>query len=187
LILGTSARIAPQKKLEELILALRLANPRMPAYVVRIAGAPERGSEAYAEDLKARARAEGVPIDWLGEREDIDAFLGDVDLFVMISEPAGCPNASLEAMSAGLAVVATDVGGASEQVDDRVTGRLAPRADARALADAIVEAASDRERLAAWGGAGRARAERLFGMERMIDDYARVIGLAPAFTATGGP
>ena len=57
----------------------------------------------------------------------------------MISEPAGCPNASLEALAAGVPVVATDVGGASEQIVDGVTGRLVARRDAAALAEAIVE------------------------------------------------
>ena len=60
--------------------------------------------------------AAGLPVKLLGELDDPRPFYRDLDLFVMISEPAGCPNASLEAMAAGLPVVATDVGGAAEQV-----------------------------------------------------------------------
>ncbi len=51
-----------------------------------------------------------------------------LDVFVMISHPAGCPNASLEAMSAGLPIIATDYGGASEQVDATI-GELVPDGD----------------------------------------------------------
>jgi glycosyltransferase involved in cell wall biosynthesis len=175
LVLGTAARIAPQKKLEELVYAFRHAHPKMPPYVVRVAGAPERGAGAYHDELKALAR--GLPFEWLGERDDASWTEG-LDAFVMISEPEGCPNASLEAMSAGLAVLATDAGGASEQVEDAVTGRLTLRGDPRALGDAIADLARDRARLEAWGRAGRERAERLFGEARMIDDYTRVLGLS---------
>jgi glycosyltransferase involved in cell wall biosynthesis len=47
----------------------------------------------------------------------------------MISDPAGCPNASLEALASGLPVIATDVGGASEQVIDDLNGFLVPARD----------------------------------------------------------
>ncbi len=183
LVLGTSARIAPQKKLEELLRALRSAAPSMPRFVMRIAGAPEHGAEDYAEGL--RREAEGLPIEWLGETDDISAFLATLDLFVMVAEPAGCPNASLEAMAAGLPVVATDVGGASEQVVDGENGRLVARGDEEALSRALVDGACDRERLAVWGRAGRARAARLFDVERMIDDYARVLGVRVRAGARG--
>jgi glycosyltransferase involved in cell wall biosynthesis len=92
----------------------------------------------------------------------------------MIAEPAGCPNASLEAMGAGLPVVSTDVGGAGEQVVDGVTGRLVPRGDDGALADALVELASDDALRRRLGEAGRARAEERFSLRRMVDDYRRV-------------
>ena len=92
----------------------------------------------------------------------------------MISEPGGCPNASLEAMAAGLPVIATDHGGACEQVVDGVTGRLVPRGNPATLADALVDACCDRERLRQWGEQAWARARSLFTIERMADDYEQI-------------
>jgi glycosyltransferase involved in cell wall biosynthesis len=135
---------------------------------VRVAGAPERGFEAYAGGL--RARADGLPIAWVGEKESAD-LLGEIDLFAMVSEPCGCPNASLEAMAAGLAVIATDAGGASEQVVDGETGRLVARGDARALGEAIVSLAMDPVARARMGEAAHARALARFDVRRMAADY----------------
>jgi glycosyltransferase involved in cell wall biosynthesis len=179
LILGTSARINPQKRLELLVEAVRLAHPSMPPYLLRVAGGVERGCEAYGEGL--RRETERLPVEWLGSLDDPSEFLKDLDLFAMVAEPAGCPNASLEAMAAGLAVVATDAGGMAEQVLDGVNGRLVGRDDADALASALVEAALDGDRRAAWGDAGRSRVARRFGLDRMVEQYRRVCldGLAP--------
>jgi glycosyltransferase involved in cell wall biosynthesis len=172
LVIGTSARLAPHKKLEDLLAALRLAADRLPPHVLRIAGGPERGAEGYAATLREQAR--GLAVEWVGEVGDVAAFLAGLDLFALVAEPAGCPNASLEAMAAGLPVVATAVGGMAEQVEDGVTGLLVPRGDVAALAEALVEAGADPERLARWGAAGRARAEALFALGRMVADYRRV-------------
>ncbi len=173
LVLGTAARISPQKKLGELIDAVHIAHDRMPPYVLRIAGAPERGAHEHARQL--RDRAEGLPIEWVGERAPVQPFLAELDLFVMISEPAGCPNASLEAMSAGLPMVATAVGGAIDQIVHGETGLLTPPANAAALADALIEATRDPERLLAWGRGGRDRAESLFDVDRMVRDYVALV------------
>ena len=139
--IGTLARINPHKKLEDLIAAIRKAHRRLPPYRLLIAGDPEHGCEDYLQSL--RRLAIGLPVEFVGEQTNVPQFLSDLDLFVMISEPAGCPNASLEAMAAGVPVIATDHGGASEQIVDRVTGRVTPRGDNAALGDAIVELASD--------------------------------------------
>jgi glycosyltransferase involved in cell wall biosynthesis len=173
-VIGTAARVSPRKRLEDLLAALRLAQPRLPPYVFRIAGGPERDGDAYAAEL--RRLAGGLPVEWVGEVDDVRPFLAGLDLFAMVSEPAGCPNASLEAMAAGLPVVATDCGGASEQVIDGMTGRLVPAREARALAEALVELANDGERRKECGLAGRARVEALFDVRRMIADYRRAIG-----------
>src|SRR5262249_40885129 len=105
LVIGTSARINPQKRLDLLLDAVRRAHPSLPPYVLRVTGGVERGYDDYA--AKLQQRAEGLPVEWLGPLDDVADFLRDLDLFVLVAEPAGCPNASLEAMAAGLPVVAT--------------------------------------------------------------------------------
>jgi glycosyltransferase involved in cell wall biosynthesis len=114
---------------------------------------------------------------------DVRPFLRQLDLFVMISEPAGCPNASLEALATGLPVIATDFGGASEQIERGVSGLLTPRGDAAALADAIVAAARDPTLRARLGENGRRRVEERFSLERMVADYLRIC--LPASAARG--
>jgi glycosyltransferase involved in cell wall biosynthesis len=177
-------RISPQKKLEELLDALRRAGPRLPPHVLRIAGGVEAGAEGYAAGL--RRRAEGLAVEWLGGLDEPGEFLAGLDLFVLVAEPAGCPNASLEALAAGLPVIVTDAGGASEQVVDGVSGRLMRRGDVDALAEALVELAADSRRRSALGAAGRAHVAAHFSLARMLHDYRRVClpGTAPA-TETG--
>src|SRR5262249_45272851 len=176
LVIGTLARIAVHKKLEQLLDALRHANGRLPPHVLRIAGGVEPGAAAYAAALRESAR--GLSVEWVGELDDPGPFLGGLDLFALIAEPAGCPNASLEAMAAALPVVATDVGGAGEQIEDGVSGRLLPAGDVDGLAAALVELARDAPGRSRLGAEGRRRVETLFGEQRMIDDYERLCGLA---------
>lgn len=172
LAIGTVARINPQKKLEDLLAALRAANARLPQFVLRIAGGVECGCESYAAEL--RQQAAGLPVEWVGELSDASGFLQNLDVFVMVAEPAGCPNASLEAMAAGLPVIITDVGGASEQVEDGITGRVVPRGNTEAFALALIECCQDSLLRVRWGTAGRERALERFCIERMVDDYRRV-------------
>ena len=180
IVIGTAARLSPQKRLEELVEALRLALPRLPpSTVLRVAGEAERGSHDYADRL--RRDAAGLPIEWVGER-DPAALHAEIDLFAMASAPAGCPNASLEAMAAGLPVVATDVGGAREQVDGGA-GILVPDRDPAALADALVALAHDEALRRTLGARARARIADRFSVKRMIDDYLSLLGLAPSAAA----
>jgi glycosyltransferase involved in cell wall biosynthesis len=172
LVFGTAARISPQKRLDELLAAFRLALPELPGAVLKIAGGVETGAEAHAESL--RAMAADLPVQWLGESRPVAALHAACDVFVMISDPAGCPNASLEALAAGLPVVATDVGGAAEQVLDGVTGLLVQARDVPALARAMVAIATDPARRLAMGNAAREHIRRHFTLERMTADYLAV-------------
>ena len=168
-IFGTAARISPQKRLDELIKAFRLALPDLPDCVLRIAGGVETGAEACAADLQKLA--EGLPVEWTGETHDIGSFHAGCDVFVMISDPAGCPNASLEALASGLPVIATDVGGASEQVIDCLNGFLVPARDIAALAKAMIAIATDPARRDMMSNAAREHIRRHFTLERMTNDY----------------
>src|SRR5262245_20934652 len=94
LVIGTAARINPHKRLDLLLEAIRLAHPSLPPYVLRVAGRVEPGCADHAAAL--RRQAEGLAVEWLGGLEDVSEFLRDLDLFVLVSEPAGCPNRSAE-------------------------------------------------------------------------------------------
>lgn len=168
-VFGTAARISPQKRLDELIAAFRLALPDLPDCVLKIAGGIETGSEAHAAELRELAR--GLPIEWLGEIRDIGSFHATLDAFVMISDPAGCPNASLEALASGLPIIATDVGGASAQVIDGVNGFLVPKRDVPALAQAIVEISRNAQQRGAMSTAAREHIRRNFTVKRMTGNY----------------
>lgn len=170
LFFGTATRLSPDKRLEDLIDALRLAAPRLPTWELRIAGGLD-GDPAYVERLRA-ACAE-LPIRFVGVSDHHQAFLTDLDVFVLIAEPAGCPNASLEAMACGLPVVATAVGGMAEQIESDVSGLLVPPRDAQVLAEALVLIANDPARRERWGKAARERITERFSVARMAADYQR--------------
>jgi glycosyltransferase involved in cell wall biosynthesis len=77
-------------------------------------------------------------------------------------------------MALGRPIVATNVGGVAEAVEDDKTGFLVNVGDQEALADALLRLASDPALVSRLGTAGRRRHEDVFGFDRMVDDYARV-------------
>jgi glycosyltransferase involved in cell wall biosynthesis len=97
-----------------------------------------------------------------------------MDLFVMPSLSEGMSNAVLEAMAAGLPVVATGSGGNREVVGDGETGFLFPVGDDRACAERILVLARDGDRRRAMGAAGRARVLERFTVERMVSEMEAV-------------
>ena len=103
-----------------------------------------------------------------GPVADTAAIFAASTLAVHPSLEEGFPNAVLEAMAAGKAVVATRAGGIPEAVEDGRTGLLVPPADPGALASAILELLRNPARAEAMGRAGRERAREHFSIERMV-------------------
>ena len=136
----TVARLVPQKGIDVLIRALEMASGAAADWTLTLVGdGPERQSleqQVHAAGLQERVR-------FLGFRTDPQTFLLRAGVFVLPSRFEGMPNALLEAMAAGLAVVVTDASpGPLEVVEDGVNGLVVPSDDAQALAVAL-------ERLAA--------------------------------------
>jgi glycosyltransferase involved in cell wall biosynthesis len=103
----------------------------------------------------------------LGRRVDVASVLrsGDVLLFTSRPEGEGMPGVFIEASLAGVPVVATDVPGAHDVIEDGRTGRVLPRDDVSGLTEAVAELLEDAGLRAAMGRAARARCEQLFSME----------------------
>jgi sugar transferase (PEP-CTERM/EpsH1 system associated) len=109
---------------------------------------------------------------WLpGQRNDIPAVLRGFDCFVLPSRGEGVSNTILEAMASGLPVIATNVGGNAELVQLGQTGELVPAGDAEAMAQKILAYAKQPALARSAGYAGRARVERLFSLDSMIQQY----------------
>jgi glycosyltransferase involved in cell wall biosynthesis len=103
-----------------------------------------------------------------GARDDVPSLLKLMDVFVLSSLSEGSPNAVLEAMAAGLPVIATDVGGLPDIVIDGESGILVPPGDWEALEKAITELLADPERAAAMGRMGLANAADKHDIEKVV-------------------
>jgi glycosyltransferase involved in cell wall biosynthesis len=132
------------------------------------------GPERPAVEAQVRELGLGDRVRLLGSRGDVARLLHGADLFLLTSVSEGIPLTVLEAMAAGLPVVATDVGGLREVVEDGSTGFLAPARDDAALAGLVRTLANDRGLCRRMGEAGRERAGRLFDESRMCADYAKI-------------
>lgn len=136
-LLVSIGNVRDQKGHQYLVQATPRLLDAFPGARVVIVG-PESNN---VETVRARIRALGLEGQVLlaGERRDIPEILAAADLFVLPSLWEGLPLALLEAMAAGTPVVATPVGGVVGVVQDGITARLVPPADADALADALLD------------------------------------------------
>lgn len=130
------------------------------------------GDGPLRDELAATIRSRGLTetVFLLGYRDDIPELMAASDVFVLPSYREGTPLVVYEAMAAGLPVVATDIAGIPEQVDDGTSGYLVSPGDADELASRIGELAADRERRRSFGTEGRKRAVD-FSVDRMVEGY----------------
>ncbi len=110
----------------------------------------------------------------LGDRTFVSRLVSGFDLLVLASLHEGSPNAVMEAMAAGVPVVATAVGGTKELITDGETGYLAPPADSAALADRILFALRHEDDSAEITSAARSWINAEYGMDRMVESVQRL-------------
>ena len=156
------ARFVPQKDPHLLLEALTGIDPS--TYRLLLVGDGPGRPQA-----EAHARALGLNnVEFLGTRDDVPELLAGSHVFVLPTKWEGFPISILEAMRAGLPIIASDVGGVREAVGEGETGFLVPRGDAATLRVRLELLLKSRELRARLGAEGRRRYEARFGLERML-------------------
>jgi len=171
-VIGAAGHMnTPEKGYEHLLRAFSRVAARAPDVELLITGdGPLRPQyERLAGELGIVSRAR-----FLGFRPDMPELYRVFDVFALASVYEAFGLVSVEAMCAGKAVVATNVGGIPDIVVDGETGVLVPPADPERLAEAILALLNEPGRAAELGRKGKERALRHFGLQRMIDDYEKL-------------
>jgi glycosyltransferase involved in cell wall biosynthesis len=172
-VCGVVGRLVWEKGYREVFAAASRLLPVLPHLRVVVAG-PIEPDKPDAVDAAAIARARHAGVRFLGLRHDVEALYAAMDFYVLASHREGFPRSAMEAAAMGLPVIATNIRGCRQVVDDGRTGRLVPARDADALARAIEELAGDAELRRRLGAAGLAKARREFDQQRVIDTTLRV-------------
>ena len=170
----TAARLTPWKGVNRLIAALPAWREAVPGTNLVIVGdGPERANlERLAHEVgvaEAVTFVGQVPHEWM------PLYLRAADVFVLYSGYEGLPHVVLEAMAAGVPVVASRKGGIPEVIEDGVTGLLVEWGDETVLADTVERVLCDAALARRLGEAGRARVERDFGWGGLVERTAALL------------
>ena len=162
------ARFMPQKDHHLLLEALAGIDPDTYRLLLVGDGPGRPQAEAHARVLGLHN------VTFLGTRDDVPDLLARSHVFVLPTKWEGFPISILEAMRAGLPVIASDVGGVREAVGEGETGFLVPRGDAATLRVRLELLLKNPELRARLGAEGRRRFEARFRLERMLDKTYKV-------------
>lgn len=166
IVIGTACRLVPVKGLNRLLQSVATLLKGRGEIRLEIAGSgPLRGElERLAVELGIASS-----VTFLGWRQDIGRAMSGWDVYVQTSLDEGIGVSVLEAMAAGLPVVATDVGGTSELVVHGETGLLVPASNPGRLAEVLEALLRDEPARQRMGEAGRRRAYERFGAKQMAE------------------
>jgi len=169
---GTVGRLSYEKGMDVLVEAFALVRRCLPDADLVVVG---DGAERAALERLASERGLTGAVSFLGLRDDVPALLGGFDVFVLPSRTEGLPMAILEAMSAGLPIVATAVGGVPEVIRHGRNGLLVRPEAPNDLADAIVRVACDEDLRCRLGRAARAEFDERYDISHMVDAYEAIM------------
>jgi len=167
-ILTMVARVAQPKNFVSLLDALALIDDK---YLLRVVGdGPELSHvQEYAKKLGIEKK-----IDFMGSRNDVPVILASSDIFILSSDWEGFPISIIEAMRAGLPIIASNVGGISEAVIENRNGYMVPRGDAELLSRAIRLLLSDKKKRQKMGQCSRVFFEEQGTTGIMLDGIEKV-------------
>ena len=170
-LVGTVARLDPKKNhtmFVDVIARLKASYPDLSALLVGDGPTRER-IEAHI-----RQRAVETRLSITGIRNDVNLILPAFDVFLSTSVSEGLPHSIEEAMAAGVPVVATDVGGIRELIDDGENGFIVPSDDVEAMVERVKMLLDSPELRRRIGMAGREKMRREFTVEKMVDTLQNV-------------
>jgi glycosyltransferase involved in cell wall biosynthesis len=173
-IIGSIGRLSRQKGFDILLQAVHQLD-RKTVHVLIIGNGRE---EAHLRSLAHSLRI-SRQIHFAGYRYDVPQLLGALDLYVHPARFEGMPNALLEAMAAGVPIVATAVDGSNELIEDGLHGWLVRPEDPAALASALAAALDDRDEAARRATAARQRIQTQYGLANMVQAWEEVLGGTP--------
>ena len=162
--------LIPYKGYEDLIEAIALLPPACDHLRFFIAGEDRGQLDLLESRIRQRGLRDGRII-FLGRREDVPGLMAGLDMFVMPSHGEGFSNALLEALAAGMPVIATDVGGNREALKDGAFGVLVPPHDPPALAAALAQMAAGLGRAREKGQAAAHFVRSHYGAAAMVGHY----------------
>jgi N-acetyl-alpha-D-glucosaminyl L-malate synthase BshA len=169
-VLMHASNFRPVKNVGMVVRIFAAVHERMDARLVMVGDGPEKPSaEALARELGVAKH-----VLFLGNQEVMEELLPMADVFLLPSSTESFGLVALEAMSAGVPVVASRVGGLPELVESGVTGFLAPLDDLDAHVAAVLSLLTDETRRRRFGRAGRKVAIDRFHVDRIVDRYRKV-------------
>lgn len=170
-LLGAIGRLHREKGIDLLLRAFARLCPELPGLgLVVIGDGPERDNLAgLAEQLGIRER-----VLFSGFLPEPERFLPLFSVFVLPSRIEAMPVALMQAMAAGMAIVATRVGAVAELIDDEKSGLLVPAEDESRLAQAIRRILREPALAARLGAEAKSKAEREFSLDKMLASYEQL-------------
>jgi glycosyltransferase involved in cell wall biosynthesis len=171
-VVGIVARLSAQKAHEVLFEAIAVCAASVPQVRLVVIGGGDRETE-----LRDLARELGIDsrTTFLGVRRDVPDLLPGLDAACLSSVHEGMPMALIEAMAAGLPIVATDCGSVRDTVEDGEQGFVVPVGDVESFADRLQRLAHQEPLRAQMGKSGRARVEREFQIQDIAREYEELL------------
>jgi glycosyltransferase involved in cell wall biosynthesis len=164
-------RLAPEKLLPTLLDAFALALPEAPAAVLVVAGDGPLRTALQQQANRLRLPAEHIRFAGLVDPSEVHLWYQAADVYALLSSKEGFPCALLEAMSAGVASVVSDIPGNRQLIDDGQHGLRVPVEDAPATAAALVRLLADDALRGRMGEAARRRVEDNYSLAKIADRY----------------
>lgn len=165
----TVARFSPQKKIKKTLQVLSLAlQQNLKIHITFIGDGPQfEEFITYAKNLRVEKA-----VTFLGARTDVEQLLPKFDLFLLLSNWEGFPISIIEAMRAGLPIMASDVGGVKEAVIDKKNGWLIPRDDSNII-DILRDIIANKEKLIKLARGARHLYEQKFTVNKMVQQIMK--------------